>query len=266
MSIVGCWGTNELVECYFISFGYGARNDTAMLWLSLDAYKALSRLDDLPMSDYFSDISHDDYKKYSPMKRYLLSSDDIHCDDEEVKLHWFEEASKCRQYYEKNPDKVKERDHDLKIRARCYEMYDMSNHDYWVPCLGNPVPQDEENPECQEVIEKQKLDLEEMPTIIPGYDGKVSNYRLVNTIHESEEYQKKDILIMGGLRHHNGWLEQCCQKPINWVGGVPTKVEQFIDSNPNLRYKDPEMLNNWNWKKFLAASEWEKMNNWKGND
>ncbi len=45
MSKTACWGTGKLVDCAWISFGYGSIYDCSKFWISLEAAKALARFD-----------------------------------------------------------------------------------------------------------------------------------------------------------------------------------------------------------------------------
>jgi hypothetical protein len=69
----------------------------------------------------------------------------------------------------------------------------------------------------------------------------------------------------GGLGYHKGWLQKEVCPSNEWFsfGGELIK-NKFKDSNPNRYYKDPEMLNDFNWETFLVCSEWEKLHDWKG--
>lgn len=278
MGTTACWGTNDSFDCEWISFGYGSRQDTTMLWLSLEAYLALSRLDDLPMRNYFGDLSDEEYESASPFKAYTYSSDHFHYTDLDKALDWFGQARKARQYYERHPEKVEEKARDEAIRKRVYEMYDRSNGytvAYWEPYRGTFITNEELNKmidswsdpvEIEKEREKRIEAAESDDGIIAGYDGKISNYDFINKLHESPEYQKRDIYVMGGIQHTSGWKGQYCQRPINWLGGlVEEKYEQFADSNPNSRWNhhDPEMINTHYLEKRIACLEWEKMNNWK---
>lgn len=275
MGTTACWGTNESFDCEWISFGYGSRNDTCQLWLSLDAYLALSRLDDLPMGDYIGNSTLEEFQKYSPFRAYTFSSDQFVYADIDKALNWFEKARKSRQYYIKNPEKIEEKIKDEAIRNRVYEMHSRSNgyivaHFSLRESAYHQFDNNISNTNFEELIDSLKNKhiqqaLEEK-FFLSGYDGVIGNYEYIRKLHNTPEYQKRDIYTIGGISYHEGWLEQCNQGPINWTGGESPERPLYVDSNPNRlsNIKDPEMINQWNCLIRLKADEWENMNNWKG--
>lgn len=275
MGTTACWGTNESFDCEWISFGYGSRNDTSQLWLSLDAYLALSRLDDLPMGDYIENSTIEEFQKYSPFRAYTFSSDQFVYADIDKALNWFEKARKSRQYYIKNPEKIEEKKKDEAIRNRVYEMHSRSNG-YTVAYFSLRDSSYQEyvsnisNTDFEELIDslkkKHKQQAQEKKLYLSGYDGVIGNYEYIKKLHETSEYQKRDVYTMGGISYHKGWLEQCNQGPINWMGGESPERPLYVDSNPNRlsNIKDPEMINQSNFLLRLKADEWENLNNWKG--
>lgn len=272
MGTTACWGTNESFDCEWISFGYGSRQDTTMLWLSLEAYLALSRLDDLPMRNYFGDMTDEEFAAASPFRAYTFSSDHFPYTDLNKALDWFGQAREVRQYYEKYPEKVEEKARDEAIRKRVYEMYDIANcytYAYREPYRGCFATEEDieyifSAKSREDWREKEIREKEENPLIVPGYDGKISTYDYINRLHETEEYKKRCIYTLGGIYYSRGWKDQYCQGPINWLGGEPEPQQVFADSNPNCRHNqhDPEMINTHYMDKRIACTEWEKMNNW----
>jgi hypothetical protein len=246
-----CWGTNDTFDCAWITFGYGSRNDTSKLWLGLEAYKALSRLDDLKMGAYTGEMTYEEFQKSSIMRKYLFSSDFIkHPNGEETSLKWFEEALNSRAYYVDHPEKEEEKQKDLIIRDRVYYFQDLTQtYSPFMSLLNSNLAQDFRFEEWTPMLE---------PGYEPSWDGQLSDYESVNKVRDTEDYQNRNIL-MGGLRHHKVPLNKCHQMPIDWLGEGYEKYI-FVDGNYHIPYDK-----NMNYRENLKATEWEKLNNWKGN-
>jgi hypothetical protein len=131
MSQTACWGTNKLERCAWVSFGYGSCFDTRRFWISLDAAKALARLDYGPINLNDPDWHgrEEEYKTLCPRLRLEFSSwwVDVPGDLEET-YRWWEEIEKEMGKHklgqsEEHWEIIKNHPEDLEIRDRCKMMY-----------------------------------------------------------------------------------------------------------------------------------------------
>jgi hypothetical protein len=97
MSQTACWGTNKLERCGWVSFGYGSIHDTDRYWVSLEAAKALARIDYGPINlnahEWYG--REEEYKQLCPRLRLAFSA--WHLDvpgDIEETHRWWEEIEK----------------------------------------------------------------------------------------------------------------------------------------------------------------------------
>jgi len=131
MSQTACWGTNKLERCAWVSFGYGSFCDTDSFWISLEAAKAIARLDKMCYNIFGNkDISPDDYKNLPAHLRMTYSAWYIDVlGDTEESLRWWEEIElefeKCGKYDYKTEtwtEFAKKHPEEYEITQRCIMM------------------------------------------------------------------------------------------------------------------------------------------------
>jgi hypothetical protein len=291
-----CWSGNEDFDCAWVSFGFGSCYDLMNVWISLPALKALTRLDNYPMHNGSDVLTEEEHNKLSPMAAYLNSS--IFIDDSDDKaIEWFQEIRYLKKYYEKNPDKVKEKEQDetIKYRIEFFWKQDIQRK-YWNRTnMGNEGNVEQtENFDFSANIPVDFIPPED-PNIEPSWYGKKGiwsgvieepryigrDHKSYNSIVENGEYKisylmciPENYYVLGGIsgsQTMNGefyWARQQIYPPSDFYifGGLMPLTKYVADSNQNSHEKDPEMnMRDYQAKEYHRIRNWELTHNWRGN-
>lgn len=137
MSKTACWGTGKLVECAWVGFGYGSCYDTAEFWISLEAAKALARLDFSGPSTNGWDGTDEELAALPPKFRMMESAWHVHIPgNPEKSIEWWIEIEKemgmDKHDYVRNDREYRQViakmfPEDWKIKTTCYEKYHIAH-------------------------------------------------------------------------------------------------------------------------------------------